>query len=139
MPELGVASAQGLHLATLDGFTYPTDIEASARWYVDDVIAPGIEIDARGYIQLPAGPGTGYRVMREKVERYSVATATFASEIMNKPWAKLRLAQPRCLAKSARVERSGTPGSQQRRRRARETGDSRFIISTLQGNPEAAP
>ena len=79
MPELGVASAQGLHFATLDGFTYPTDIEASTRWYVDDVIAPGIEIDARGYIQLPAGPGTGYRVMREKVERYSVATATFAS------------------------------------------------------------
>jgi O-succinylbenzoate synthase len=79
MPELGVASAQGLHLATLDGFTYPTDIEASTRWYVEDVIAPGIEIDARGYIQLPAGPGTGYRVMREKVERYSVATATFAS------------------------------------------------------------
>lgn len=79
MPELGVASAQGLHLATLDGFTYPTDIEASTRWYVDDVIAPAIEIDARGYIQLPAGPGTGYSVIREKVERYSVATVTFAS------------------------------------------------------------
>ncbi len=79
MPELGVASAQGLHLATLDGFTYPTDIEASTRWYVDDVIAPGIEIDARGYIQLPAGPGTGYRVMREKVERYSVAIEEFVA------------------------------------------------------------
>ena len=79
MPELGVASAQGLHLATLDGFTYPTDIEASTRWYVDDVIAPLIEIDARGYVELPGGPGTGYRVAREKVERYSVARATFAS------------------------------------------------------------
>ena len=79
MPELGVASAQGLHLATLDGFTYPTDIEASTRWYVDDVIAPGIEIDARGYIQLPVGPGTGYRVEREKVERYSVGTVTISN------------------------------------------------------------
>jgi len=79
MPELGVASAQGLHLATLDGFTYPTDIEASTRWYVDDVIAPLIEIDAHGYIRLPAGPGTGYKVVREKVEQYSVAGATFAS------------------------------------------------------------
>jgi O-succinylbenzoate synthase len=78
MPELGVASAQGLHLATLDGFTDPTDIEASTRWYVDDVIEPAIEIDADGYIQLPAGPGTGYCIMRDKVERYSVATATFA-------------------------------------------------------------
>ena len=79
MPELGVASAQGLHLATLDGFTYPTDIEASTRWYVDDVIAPLIEIDARGYIRLPAGPGTGYNVVREKVERYSIASEKFAS------------------------------------------------------------
>ena len=79
MPELGVASAQGLHLAALDGFTYPTDIEASTRWYVDDVITPLIEIDARGYIHLPAGPGMGYRVAREKVERYAVATAEFAA------------------------------------------------------------
>ena len=79
MPELGVASAQGLHFATLDGFSYPTDIEASTRWYVEDVIAPGIEIDARGYIQLPAGPGMGYGVDREKVEQYAVASATLAS------------------------------------------------------------
>lgn len=79
MPELGVASAHGLHLATLSGFTYPTDIEASARWYVDDVVEPGIEIDGQGYIQLPAGPGAGYRVLREKVEQYSAATVTFAN------------------------------------------------------------
>ena len=78
MPELGVASAQGLHFATLDGFTYPTDIEASTRWYVDDVIAPVIEIDPRGYIHLPAGPGMGYGVDREKVAQYAVATARFA-------------------------------------------------------------
>jgi O-succinylbenzoate synthase len=77
MPELGVASAQGLHLATLGGFTYPTDIEASARWYVDDVVAPPIEIDSRGYIRIPAGPGTGYNIVREKVEQYSIDTVTF--------------------------------------------------------------
>ena len=53
MPELGIASAQGLHFATLDGLSYPTDIEASKRWYVDDVIDPLIEIDEQGYIHLP--------------------------------------------------------------------------------------
>ena len=79
MPELGVASAQGLHVAMLDGFTYPTDIEASTRWYADDVIEPLIEIDAQGYIRLPEGPGTGCRVDRKKVEQYAVASATFAS------------------------------------------------------------
>ena len=79
MPELGVASAQGLHFATLNGFSYPTDIEASLRWYVDDVIEPVIEIDAQGYIQLPQGPGAGYQVVREKVERYSVGAAKFTN------------------------------------------------------------
>ena len=79
MPELGVASAQGLHFATLDGFSYPTDIEASTRWYVDDVIEPGIEIDRRGFIQVPSEPGMGYRVAREKVQKYSIAVQEFAA------------------------------------------------------------
>ncbi|MBA2705202.1 MAG: o-succinylbenzoate synthase [Blastocatellia bacterium] len=79
MPELGVASAQGLHLAANAGFTYPTDIEASARWYVDDVIEPPIEIDPHGFITLPAGSGTGFSVSREKVEKYSTAVEKFVA------------------------------------------------------------
>lgn len=77
MPELGVASAQALQFATLDGFAYPTDVEASSRWYLDDVVRPAIEIDAHGYIHLPAGPGNGYEVSREKVEQYATATERF--------------------------------------------------------------
>ncbi len=77
MPELGVASAQGLHFAALDGFSNPTDIEASSRWFVDDVVEPPIEIDSHGYIHLPAGPGNGYEVSRENLERYSTATERF--------------------------------------------------------------
>jgi o-succinylbenzoate synthase len=73
MPELGVASAQGLHFATLDGLAYPTDVEASERWYVDDIVEPHVEIDEHGYIHLPEGAGMGYRVSRPKVERYTVA------------------------------------------------------------------
>jgi O-succinylbenzoate synthase len=79
MPELGVASAQALHLAAHEGFTYPTDVEASARWYVDDLVEPPIEIDARGFIHLPAGAGTGFRVSRAKVEQYGVAAEEFAA------------------------------------------------------------
>ena len=78
MPELGVASAQGLHFATLEGFDYPTDIEASARWFVDDVIEPPITIDAHGFIYLPEGAGLGYKIVREKIERYAVAREEFA-------------------------------------------------------------
>lgn len=79
MPELGIASAQGLHLAMHQGFSFPTDIEASSRWYVDDLIEPFIEIDGNGFIGVPPGIGTGYRVAREKVERYSTAVEKFVS------------------------------------------------------------
>ena len=73
MPELGIASAQALHLAMHEGFTFPTDIEASSRWYVDDVVAPAININEQGFIEVPHGPGTGFKVSREKVERYTIA------------------------------------------------------------------
>jgi o-succinylbenzoate synthase len=73
MPELGVASAQALHLAMHSGFSLPTDIEASSRWYVDDIVEPLIDIDGDGFIHVPTGVGTGFKVSREKVARYSIA------------------------------------------------------------------
>ncbi len=79
MPELGIASAQGLHLATLPAFNYPTDVEASKRWYEDDVVDPLITIDANGFIHLPEGPGMGYRVNREKLDRYAVQRTEFSA------------------------------------------------------------
>jgi O-succinylbenzoate synthase len=73
MPELGIASAQGLHLAMHSRFSFPTDIEASSRWYIDDILEPSIRIDRSGLIEVPRGPGTGFKVSREKVERYTTA------------------------------------------------------------------
>jgi O-succinylbenzoate synthase len=81
MPELGIASAQGLHFASLEGFSYPTDIEASTRWYVDDLVEPAIEIDSHGFIHLPPGPGMGYRVNRAKLEQYSVGFQRFVDQV----------------------------------------------------------
>jgi len=78
MPELGIASAQGLHLAMHSEFSFPTDIEASSRWYVDDVIEPTITINKRGFIELPQGVGTGFTVSGEKVERYTTAVERFS-------------------------------------------------------------
>jgi o-succinylbenzoate synthase len=77
MPEFGVASAQGLHLATLPGFTFPSDVEASARWYVDDIISPLIHVSADGYISLPDAPGMGYGVDIDKVANYREALEVF--------------------------------------------------------------
>ncbi len=67
MPELGIASAEAVHLATLPNFVYPTDVEAWHRWYTDDVIEPGITIDAEGYLYPKV-----VRLLPEKIERYRV-------------------------------------------------------------------
>jgi O-succinylbenzoate synthase len=77
MPELGIASAQGLHLAMNAGFSFPSDIEASSRWYVDDLIDPFIEVDNEGFIHVPDGPGMGFKVSRAKVEQYATAVERF--------------------------------------------------------------
>lgn len=77
MPELGIASAQALHLAMHNAFSFPTDIEASSRWYVDDILEPAITIDRSGFIHVPKGSGTGFKVDREKVERYTTAVERF--------------------------------------------------------------
>jgi o-succinylbenzoate synthase len=77
MPELGIASAQGLHLGTLPNFTFPTDVEASARWYVEDIVSPPIEITPQGCIDLPDGPGMGFQVDAEKVARCRIRKEEF--------------------------------------------------------------
>ncbi|HET6402380.1 MAG TPA: o-succinylbenzoate synthase [Candidatus Kapabacteria bacterium] len=74
MPELGIASAQALAIATLPGFVYPTDIEASSRWFKDDIIDPPIAISREGFIVYPE---RGYRMNREKLMHYTIEQREF--------------------------------------------------------------
>jgi o-succinylbenzoate synthase len=70
--ELGVGQAQGIHLAALDNCKYPTDVEPSARWFVDDYVMPALELSAPGRFVIPSRPGLGYQVDPAKVRRYGV-------------------------------------------------------------------
>jgi O-succinylbenzoate synthase len=79
MPELGVGQAQGLHLAALANCKYPTDIEPSARWFVDDYIVPLIEMSSPGILSVPTRPGLGYQVDPAKVRRYQVQHREFTA------------------------------------------------------------
>ena len=47
MLESGIGRAHNIHLASLPNFTLPGDIAASKRYYVPDLIEPGIEVVAR--------------------------------------------------------------------------------------------
>ena len=76
MPELGIGQAQGAALASLEGFVYPTDVEAGARWFRDDIIQPPLEV-RDGWIELPAGAGLGYSIDEAKLRKYAVASRAF--------------------------------------------------------------
>ncbi len=71
-PELGVGSAQGIHLAALGNCRYATDIEPSPRWFVDDCIVPLIEHSGPGVLSVPTRPGLGYQIDHSKLKRYQV-------------------------------------------------------------------
>ena len=76
MPELGIGSAQGAALASLAGFVYPTDVEASARWFRDDIVDPLLTVRG-GMLALPQSPGLGYAIDRGKLRKYRVAVRSF--------------------------------------------------------------
>ncbi len=44
MPELGIGGIHALLLSTLPGFTYPTDVESSERWFLDDIVVPRLKV-----------------------------------------------------------------------------------------------
>jgi O-succinylbenzoate synthase len=57
MLETGIGRAANLALAGLPGFTLPSDISGSARYFAQDITEPFEPVDGR--IAVPAGPGIG--------------------------------------------------------------------------------
>jgi O-succinylbenzoate synthase len=78
MPELGIGQAQGMHLGTLSHCQFPTDVEASLRWFRDDIITPVLEVK-NGCLCPPKSPGLGFEVSEAKLQQYAVAFETFGS------------------------------------------------------------
>ncbi|HJY06070.1 MAG TPA: o-succinylbenzoate synthase [Bryobacteraceae bacterium] len=76
MPELGIGQAQGVALASLDNFVYATDVEASDRWFRDDIVHPFIQV-RNGVIDLPSSPGLGVKIDRAKMQTYEVGSRSF--------------------------------------------------------------
>ena len=77
MLESGIGRAHNIHLASLPNFTLPGDIAASKRYFVPDLIEPGIDVSPTGTIAVPTGAGIGVNVDWDRIdaatiERYDV-------------------------------------------------------------------
>jgi O-succinylbenzoate synthase len=76
MLESGVGRAHNIALSTLEGFTLPGDVSASARYFADDIIEPGVTVSAEGEIAIPDTPGRGYEVRTDLVDRLTARKET---------------------------------------------------------------
>jgi O-succinylbenzoate synthase len=72
MLESGIGRAHNIHLASLPNFTLPGDIAASKRYFVPDLIEPGVSVSSNGTIAVPTGPGIGVNVDWDRVEAATV-------------------------------------------------------------------
>jgi O-succinylbenzoate synthase len=76
MLESGVGRSHNIALSTLENFTLPGDVSASARYWREDIVEPEITVSPAGEIAIPDTPGRGYEVRTELVERLTVRKET---------------------------------------------------------------
>ncbi len=76
MLESGVGRAHNIALSTLEGFSLPGDVSASARYWADDIIEPEVTVTPQGEIAIPDTPGRGYEVRSDLIESLTVRKQT---------------------------------------------------------------
>jgi len=71
MLESGIGRAHNIAISTLAGYTMPGDVSASKRYWHEDIIEPAVEVSPTGTITVPEGPGIGFEVKRDRIEKVS--------------------------------------------------------------------
>jgi O-succinylbenzoate synthase len=77
MHEFGVGRAANVAIASLPGFTLPSDVSGSDKYYAHDVVEPPIRA-TDGKVPVPSAPGLGHEVDEALVRR--IASATLSLE-----------------------------------------------------------
>ena len=79
MHEFGIGRLANVALSSLGGFTLPSDVSASEKYYARDVIEPAV-IAVDGVVQVPRGTGLGHAVDRALIEANTVAELALEPE-----------------------------------------------------------
>ncbi len=75
MHEFGIGRLANVALSSLPGFTLPSDVSASGKYYERDIIRPPVTAD-HGVVTVPGGPGLGHEVDLDHVIGNSLTTTT---------------------------------------------------------------
>jgi O-succinylbenzoate synthase len=76
MLESGIGRAHNIALSSLENFSLPGDVSASARYWAEDIIEPEVTVSAKGEIAVPDGVGSGFTVRRDRIEKLTVRERT---------------------------------------------------------------
>jgi O-succinylbenzoate synthase len=78
MLESGIGRLHNVALSSLENFSLPGDVAASARYWEEDIVHPPIEVSSEGQIvQRDFSPG--YYVKEDLIERLTVRSQTFSA------------------------------------------------------------
>jgi O-succinylbenzoate synthase len=76
MLESGIGRAHNIALSTLEGFTLPGDVSASARYWAEEIVEPEIAVSREGEIAVADTPGRGYEVRSDLIDKLTVRKET---------------------------------------------------------------
>jgi o-succinylbenzoate synthase len=76
MLETGIGRAHNIALSSLENFSLPGDVSASKRYWTEDIIEPEVTVSSKGEIQVPQGVGSGFTVLRSRIEELTVRRHT---------------------------------------------------------------
>ena len=76
MLEAGIGRAHNIALSTLENFSLPGDVSASARYWKEDIIEPEVTVTSKGEIIISDAPGRGYEVRYDLIEKLTVRKET---------------------------------------------------------------
>lgn len=78
MLESGIGRAHNIAMATLEGFTLPGDVSASARYWQEDIIDPPVTVNSDGTITVPKEPGIGFGINLSRIDRLTLRKETIS-------------------------------------------------------------
>lgn len=73
MHEFGIGRAANVAISSLPGFSLPSDVSGSDKYYAEDVIAPPV-VAHDGVVQVPTGPGIGHEVREDWISEHATRT-----------------------------------------------------------------
>jgi len=72
MLETNIGRASNLAIASLAGFTIPSDISASSRYYIEDIAEPSFVLNTDSTINVPNKPGLGIEVNHKNLDSFTI-------------------------------------------------------------------